>query len=302
MNDVDISWVHTGIDDQFLVARHHIEQPIPGPDHRAFGVDLHIHHHAIGGADHGRAPLHVLGGTQTFLQVEQFGLHLAQFGHHLAHLLGAQFKDTDFRFGDVLLGAGNRCKVLAPLALNLCPPALQCEQTRFRGQPLVEQQLQIGQLALDQAQLFVCRANLRFEPNDLFVELGDALPENLALSLTMLIGSGFLLFLALSLATPLTRSLAFELEGWIVVLILAIPSAALMNFMWGRALQLITPTQATITVGINPITALLLGAWLLSEPITWRVLGGVVLLISAIVLTNHRSRKKPAPPTTADPL
>ncbi len=83
---------------------------------------------------------------------------------------------------------------------------------------------------------------------------------------------------------------------------MAIPSAALMNFMWRRALQLITPTQATITVGINPITALLLGAWLLSEPITWRVLGGVVLLISAIVLTNHRSRKKPAPPTTADPL
>lgn len=109
---------------------------------------------------------------------------------------------------------------------------------------------------------------------------------------TMLIGSGFLLFLALLLAPPLTRSLAFDLEGWVIVLVLAIPGAALMNFMWGRALQLITPTQATITVGINPITALLLGAWLLSEPITWRVLGGVVLLISAIVLTNHQPRKK----------
>lgn len=120
------------------------------------------------------------------------------------------------------------------------------------------------------------------------------------LTLTMLIGSGFLLVLALILATPLTRSLAFELEGWVVVLILAIPGAALMNFMWGRALQLITPTQATITVGINPITALLLGAWLLSEPITWRVLGGVVLLISAIILTNHRSRNKPDTPTAAD--
>lgn len=119
------------------------------------------------------------------------------------------------------------------------------------------------------------------------------------LTLTMLIGSGFLLVLALLLATPLTRSLAFDLEGWIVVLILAIPGAALMNFMWGRALQLVTPTQATITVGINPITALLLGAWLLSEPITWRVLGGVVLLISAIVLTNHRPRDRSETPQSA---
>ncbi len=105
----------------------------------------------------------------------RFGLHLAQFGTSLTCSV-RNSKDTDFRFGDVLLGAGNRCKVLAQLALNLCPPALQCEQTRFRS-ALVEQRLQIGQLALDQAQLFVCRADLRFEPNDLFVELGDALSE-----------------------------------------------------------------------------------------------------------------------------
>jgi len=64
-----------------------------------------------------------------------------------------------------------------------------------------------------------------------------------------------------------------------------------MNFLWGRALLLITPTQATITVGLNPITALLLRAWLLSEPITWRVMVGVVLLIFAIVLTNHGPRE-----------
>lgn len=78
------------------------------------------------------------------------------------------------------------------------------------------------------------------------------------------------------------------------MLVLAIPGAALMNMMWGRALTLITPTQATITVGINPITALLLGAWLLSEPITLRVLIAVVLLICAIILTNQGPRERPA--------
>ncbi len=104
---------------------------------------------------------------------------------------------------------------------------------------------------------------------------------------TMLIGSSFLLVLTLFLAPPLTTSLAFGLEGWIILLILAIPGAAMMNFMWGRALQLITPTQATITVGLNPITALILGAWILSEPVTLRVAAATGLLILAIVLTTR---------------
>jgi len=108
---------------------------------------------------------------------------------------------------------------------------------------------------------------------------------------TMLVGTGFLMILALLLGTPLHRTLAFDTQGWVIVVLLAIPGAALMNLMWGRALTLITPTQATITVGINPITALLLGAWLLSEPITLRFIGGVILLIAAIVLTNRGPRE-----------
>lgn len=110
---------------------------------------------------------------------------------------------------------------------------------------------------------------------------------------TMAVGSGFLLILALFLSPPLYRSLAFDLEGWIIVIALAIPGAALMNFVWGRALQLITPTQASITVGLNPITALLLGAWLLSEPITLRVIAGTALIILAIALTTRGPREIP---------
>jgi drug/metabolite transporter (DMT)-like permease len=112
---------------------------------------------------------------------------------------------------------------------------------------------------------------------------------------TMLVGSSFLLLLAAVLGAPLSQSLAFDTQGWIVVLVLAIPGAALMNMMWGRALTLITPTQATITVGINPITALLLGAWLLSEPITLRILIAVALLIAAIILTNQGPRERATP-------
>jgi drug/metabolite transporter (DMT)-like permease len=110
---------------------------------------------------------------------------------------------------------------------------------------------------------------------------------------TMLMGSGFLLILALLTNPALSQDLVFDSKGWLIIVVLAIPGAALMNFLWGRALLLITPTQATITVGINPIVALLLGGWLLSEPVTLRILGGVVLMVTAIVLTNYGRRKKP---------
>ena len=111
---------------------------------------------------------------------------------------------------------------------------------------------------------------------------------------TMIPGIAVLFALALAFGRPFTGSLDFDLEGWTIVLLLAVPGAAFMTFIWGRALQLITPTQATITVGLNPVTAILLGAWLLSEPITLRVFAGVVMLVVAIVLANKRPRR-PAP-------
>ncbi len=111
--------------------------------------------------------------------------------------------------------------------------------------------------------------------------------------LTMLVGSTALAILATAFGEPFSGSLDFDLTGWFIMFLLAIPGAALMTFMWGRALQLITPTQATITVGLNPVTALLLGGWILSEPITWRITTGVLLLIIAIVVTTSDRRDTP---------
>ncbi|MBT3399104.1 MAG: DMT family transporter [Rhodospirillaceae bacterium] len=109
-------------------------------------------------------------------------------------------------------------------------------------------------------------------------------------SLTMTIGSAVLFALAIAFGHPFSGSLDFDLQGWFIMFLLAIPGAALMNFLWGRALQLITPTQATITVGLNPVTALFLGAWILSEPITVRIIIGVALLITAIIVTTSDNR------------
>lgn len=111
---------------------------------------------------------------------------------------------------------------------------------------------------------------------------------------TMLVGTTVLAALAMAFGNPFSGSLDFDLTGWFIMFLLAIPGAALMNFVWGRALQLITPTQATITIGLNPVTALFLGAWILSEPVTVRILVGVALLVFAIVVTTSDTRDRPA--------
>ena len=111
---------------------------------------------------------------------------------------------------------------------------------------------------------------------------------------TMLVGVSVLFILAIILENPFSGSLNFDLNGWFIVFLLIVPGGALMMFSWGQALQRITPTQAAITVGLNPVTAILLAAWLLFEPITARVVIGFLLIFAAILLANYH-RRRPAP-------
>ncbi len=111
---------------------------------------------------------------------------------------------------------------------------------------------------------------------------------------TMLLGSIVLMALAFTVGGAATGALDFSLRGWIIMLALAIPGAAFMTFAYGKALELITPMSAAITVGLNPLTAILLGAVILSEPVTLRVLAGFVLIVISILIANwqpHRSKE-----------
>ena len=138
----------------------------------------------------------------------------------------------------------------------------------------------------------ICAATFNVFSTRYFLRYGSLA----VVSMTMTIGSTVLFALAIVFGHPFSGSLDFDLQGWFIMFLLAIPGAALMNFLWGRALQLITPTQATITVGLNPVTALFLGAWILSEPVTLRIIIGVALLITAIVVTTSDTRDAPPKP------
>ena len=92
--------------------------------------------------------------------------------------------------------------------------------------------------------------------------------------------------LSLFVGEPFSGSLSFDSFGWFAIFMLVVPGGALMMYSWGRALLIITPTQAAISLGFNPLTAMLLGFLLIGEEITIRFLTGFVLVVSAVVLSN----------------
>ena len=59
-----------------------------------------------------------------------------------------------------------------------------------------------------------------------------------------------------------------------------------MMHSWGRALLIITPTQAAIASGFSPVTAMFLGFLLIAEEITIRFLARFIMVVSAVVLSN----------------
>jgi drug/metabolite transporter (DMT)-like permease len=55
---------------------------------------------------------------------------------------------------------------------------------------------------------------------------------------------------------------------------------------------MITPTQAAISLGFNPLSAILLGAIILNEQITFKLIIGFLSIIIAIILVNWGTEKE----------
>ena len=69
---------------------------------------------------------------------------------------------------------------------------------------------------------------------------------------------------------------------------LIVPSGVLMMYLWGKALQIISPTQASITLGFNPISATILGNFILNEIISSRIFVAIGLIVIAIFVSNWK--------------
>ncbi len=75
---------------------------------------------------------------------------------------------------------------------------------------------------------------------------------------------------------------AFGFSQWLAATYLGAFGGALTFYLWAFALERTTPTRVAISVTVNPITASLVGAALLSEPLHWSLLGGIVTVFAGI--------------------
>ena len=145
----------------------------------------------------------------------------------------------------------------------------------------------IGDLLMFATVLLAVAHNFIARP--LIFRHGGLVVTAIALSL----GGIMLVALTLVFAPPLSQSLSIGPWYWLAILALAIPGGALMNLIWAMALARILPSQATITIGLNPLVAILLGAAMLDETLSFTLFGGFVLVVAGIVLSNLDALRRP---------
>jgi drug/metabolite transporter (DMT)-like permease len=84
---------------------------------------------------------------------------------------------------------------------------------------------------------------------------------------------------------------AFGLPQWGAAFYLGAFGAALTSSLWAFALERTTPTRVAISVTVNPVTASLVGAGLLGEPLSWNLAGGIVTVFAGIWIATTTGRR-----------
>jgi len=96
---------------------------------------------------------------------------------------------------------------------------------------------------------------------------------------------------------------AFGMPQWLAAIYLGAFGSALTFYLWAFALERTTPTRVAISVTINPVTASLVGAVLLQEPLRWNLVTGIVTVFAGIwvATTSRRRRQVEALPVATGP-
>jgi drug/metabolite transporter (DMT)-like permease len=78
-------------------------------------------------------------------------------------------------------------------------------------------------------------------------------------------------------------------SGWLAVLYLTSFGGAITFVLWIWALEHTAPSRVALAVTLNPVSAAVLGALVLGEAVTWRLLAGLSGVVAALVLVNWAS-------------
>lgn len=83
---------------------------------------------------------------------------------------------------------------------------------------------------------------------------------------------------------------SFGLPQWLALAYLGIFGSAVTFVLWAFALTRTTPTRVAISVPVNPITASLVGALLIGEPLGWNLIVGLATVFLGIWIATANSQ------------
>lgn len=109
-------------------------------------------------------------------------------------------------------------------------------------------------------------------------------------TMAMSVGAVFLVTLS-AIRGSFAPVAAFATPQWLAVFYLGLFGSALTFYLWAFALSRTTPTRVAISVTVNPITAALVGALLLDEPIRWNLVVGLMAVALGIWIATTVGRR-----------
>lgn len=108
---------------------------------------------------------------------------------------------------------------------------------------------------------------------------------------TMAMGVGAAALIALAwLKGSFAPVPAFAAPQWFAAVYLGAVGSALAFYLWAFALERTTPTRVAISVTVNPISASLVGAVLLGEPLSWTLMAGILTVFAGIWIATTAGR------------
>jgi drug/metabolite transporter (DMT)-like permease len=111
----------------------------------------------------------------------------------------------------------------------------------------------------------------------------------IAVTYSAIIGA-VLLFPAACLEGLFDQITDYSLTVWLSLFYLGL-CGTVLGFVWYyQGIQKIGSTRAGQFINFVPISAILLSAWILDEPLTFSLLSGVFLVSSGVYLTNRRAK------------
>lgn len=82
------------------------------------------------------------------------------------------------------------------------------------------------------------------------------------------------------------RLFTLDSTGWWGIAYLGVVGGALLYFLWNQGVKYATPALVAVTVCLNPLSAMIFGAWFLEESIQPRAVIALIVITSGIVIAN----------------